>query len=53
VCPFGTFTYTIQFRDTLWMIANRFNTNISAIMAVNPGLNPYNLRIGQMICIPR
>lgn len=44
--------YTIQQGDTLYAIASRYNTSVSAILAVNPGLTPYNLIIGQHIIIP-
>lgn len=52
MCPIGAFAHTVRFRETLWMIAQRYRTNVNAIMAINPGINPYNLRIGQVICIP-
>ncbi|MBU5312929.1 LysM peptidoglycan-binding domain-containing protein [Tissierella carlieri] len=52
-CPSGTFAYTIRSGDTLFMLANRFNTTVEAIMAVNPGIDPNNLQIGQVICIPQ
>ena len=52
MCPLGTFVHTIRFRETLWQIAQRYNISVNAILAVNPGINPYNLRIGQVICIP-
>ena len=52
MCPLGTFAHTIRFHETLWQIAQRYNMNVNAILAVNPGLNPYNLRIGQIVCIP-
>ena len=50
VCP--GFTYTIQMGDTLFSLARRFNTTVEAILAANPGLDPYRLQIGQEICIP-
>lgn len=53
MCPIGTFPHTVRYRETIWMIARRYNTNVNAIMAVNPGIDPRNLRIGQIICIPR
>ncbi|WP_339791557.1 LysM peptidoglycan-binding domain-containing protein, partial [Tissierella sp.] len=52
-CPVGTFSYTIKAGDTLHMLAMTFNTTVEAILAVNPGLNPNNLQVGQVICIPR
>ncbi|MBU5438758.1 LysM peptidoglycan-binding domain-containing protein [Tissierella sp. MSJ-40] len=51
-CPTGTFSYTIRPGDTLYQLAIRYNTTVEAIMAVNPGIDPNNLRIGQRICIP-
>lgn len=52
-CPVGTFSYTIKSGDTLYQLAITYNTTVEAIMAVNPGINPNNLQIGQVICIPR
>ena len=51
-CPVGSFAYTIMAGDTLFSLANRYNTTVQAILALNPGLDPNNLRIGQVICIP-
>jgi LysM repeat protein len=48
----GTFAHTVRYRETLWVIARKYNTTVNAILAVNPGIDPYNLRIGQIICIP-
>ncbi len=50
-CP-GGFIYTIVAGDTLFSIANRFNTSVQAILQANPGLDPNRLFIGQQICIP-
>jgi len=51
-CPIGTFPYTIQQGDTLWRLAQRYNTTVNALIATNPNINPTNLLIGQVICIP-
>lgn len=42
----------IQAGDTLNYIAFRLEVSISRIIAANPGIDPYNLQIGQVICIP-
>ena len=52
-CPVGSFEYTIKPGDTLYMLAITYNTTVQAILAINPGLDPNNLRVGQVICIPR
>jgi len=51
-CPAGSFPYTIKKGDTLYLLAIRFNTTVDAIMKLNPGIDPENLQIGQVICIP-
>ncbi len=50
-CPGGRF-YTIVAGDTLFSIARRFNTTVDALIAANKGINPANLQVGQVICIP-
>ena len=50
-CPGGRF-YTIVAGDTLYSLASRYNTTVDAIKAANPGIDPLDLRIGQIICIP-
>jgi len=52
ICPPGTRPYTIVAGDTFYSLARRFNTTVDAIIRANPGVNPDNLRIGQVICIP-
>jgi len=51
-CPPNHYPYTIQPGDTLNLIAYRLEVSVASIMASNPGLDAYNLRIGQIICIP-
>ncbi len=53
MCPYGTFPHTVRYRESLWIIARNYGVTIESIMAVNPGINPQNLRIGQVLCIPR
>lgn len=51
-CSEGHYPYIIQPDDTLQFIANRLEVVLSRVIAANPGIDPYNLRIGQIICIP-
>ncbi|MGE5527551.1 MAG: LysM peptidoglycan-binding domain-containing protein [Patescibacteria group bacterium] len=44
--------YAIQAGDTLIEIGRRFGYTLDALLAVNPGIDPNNLRIGQQICLP-
>lgn len=52
-CPVGTFAYIVKPGDTIYNLAVKYNTTVEAILKVNPGLDPDNLRVGQKICIPR
>ncbi|MGN0384071.1 MAG: LysM peptidoglycan-binding domain-containing protein [Eubacterium sp.] len=52
-CRPGMHPYKVQAGDSLWRIAKRFNTTIQVIMDANPGISVYNMRIGQVICIPQ
>lgn len=47
----GAFEYTVRAGDTLWMLAQRFNTTVDAIKALN-GLTSDVLMIGQVLQIP-
>ncbi|MBB6216096.1 LysM repeat protein [Anaerosolibacter carboniphilus] len=51
-CPANHYPYTIQPGDTLNSIAYRLEVSVSRIIASNPGVDPYNLRVGQILCIP-
>ncbi len=50
-CPGGQL-YRIRSGDTLFSIAEDFGTTVAALRRANPGINPNNLRVGQVICIP-
>jgi LysM repeat protein len=47
----GTIRYTILPYDTLWMLAQVFNTSVDQIMELNPGIDPRKLQIGQVVTI--
>lgn len=51
-CPTGSMPYTIKAGDTFYLIARTFGISVDALMAANPGVNPNNLQIGQVICVP-
>lgn len=44
--------YIVKAGDTLNAIAGQYGTTADAIIAVNPGVNPSSLQIGQSITIP-
>ena len=48
----GYTKYEIQSGDTLYNLANRFSTTVSAILTANPGISANALRIGEIIIIP-
>lgn len=50
-CPSGRY-WRVQRGDTLYTIALRTNTNVNEIIELNPNINPSNLRIGSLICLP-
>ncbi len=45
----GTGRYTIQGGDTFALIASNYNTTAAFIQSMNPGINPNNFQIGQVI----
>lgn len=47
----GTIQYTVRPYDTFWMLAQVFNTTVESIMRLNPGVDPNNLQVGQVITI--
>lgn len=52
-CPNSTESYIIQEDDSLYQIAEKFNTSIDSLLSANPNINPYMLFVGQVICVPR
>ncbi|MBC7105209.1 MAG: LysM peptidoglycan-binding domain-containing protein [Firmicutes bacterium] len=52
VCPRGTFPYVVRAGDTFFSLARRFGTTVEAIERANPFVNPLNLQVGQLLCLP-
>jgi LysM repeat protein len=50
--PSGPFEYTVQEDDTLVAIAEKFNTTLELILALNPQVNPSLIKVGDKILIP-
>ena len=50
--PAGSQTYTVQAGDIPETIAAKFGITVEALLAANPGINPTNLQIGQVLIIP-
>lgn len=48
----GNTNYTIKDGDTLYSIAQKYNTTVDAIIYANPDIEVNNLQIGQEIIVP-
>lgn len=44
--------HRIQEGDTLYLVAKRYNIPLNALMNANANMDPYNLQIGDVLCIP-
>jgi LysM repeat protein len=50
-CPGGQY-YVIRQGDTFYSLARRFGLTVEDLQRANPGVDPNNQEIGQVICIP-
>lgn len=50
-CPPSS-RYVIKPGDTFSRLADKYGFSIPGIIGLNPGVDPSNLRIGQIICLP-
>lgn len=46
------FSYTVQARDNLYSLSNKYSTTINAIASANNLHAPWYIQTGQMLCIP-
>lgn len=46
-------THTIQTGDTLYSLARRYDTTVTALLDLNPNIEVYNLQIGSQLLICR
>lgn len=44
--------YIIKEGDSLYKIAQKYKISLNSIIEANPNANPYDLKVGQEICIP-
>ncbi len=44
--------YTVRRGDSFYLIAQRFGVPLASVLAANPGVDPAQLTIGQVICVP-
>ncbi|GIL64331.1 hypothetical protein Vafri_18302 [Volvox africanus] len=51
-CRSWTCTYSIREKDTLWDISQLYSTTLENLQAMNPGINPDGLQIGQVVKVP-
>ncbi|MFX4260741.1 LysM peptidoglycan-binding domain-containing protein [Pelotomaculum propionicicum] len=51
-CPPGSSAYTIMAGDSLYLISEKLNVPFTLLYAANKGVDPANLQIGQVLCIP-
>ena len=50
-CPSGIY-WEVEAGDTLYLIAREIGTTVEEIMKLNPEIQPENLQIGQLLCLP-
>ena len=50
-CPIGSVPYTVRAGDTFAKIAMHFGTTVEAIKNLNPDADPFNLQVGDRLCI--
>ncbi|HHV65693.1 MAG TPA: LysM peptidoglycan-binding domain-containing protein [Peptococcaceae bacterium] len=44
--------YVIKAGDTFSKLAQKYGLSTATLLALNPGVDPLNLQVGQIICLP-
>lgn len=50
-CPSGRY-WRVRRGDTFYLIAIRSGTTVAILRQLNPNVDPNNLRVGSLICLP-
>lgn len=50
-CPSGRY-WRVEAGDTFYSIARAVDTTVDELARANPGVDPNNLQIGQLLCLP-
>lgn len=50
-CPSGIY-WEVAPGDTLYKIAQEIGTTVDRLMELNPFVDPLNLQVGQLLCLP-
>jgi N-acetylmuramoyl-L-alanine amidase len=51
-CPGEAASYVVQPGDTLWLVAQRYDTSVNAMVQANGLTNPEYIEVGQRLTIP-
>jgi LysM repeat protein len=51
-CPPNSTPYRIKQGDSFYKLATRFGVEVDAVLQLNPNVDPYQIMIGQFICLP-
>ena len=52
ICSYGTLAHLLKKGDTIYKLSLQYNVTVDKIVKANPGINPDNLTIGEVICLP-
>lgn len=47
------FVHTVEKGDTLYLIGQKYQVSVTALIFANPYVDVYNLQEGDQICIPK